>query len=338
MTSKKESKPSSRTARFMIGILVALLALVAAYVIVCLVIGPMKYRAFYSAARLEETYPGRSQGFVPQGVTGKDGEDWKLVCGYMMKEKPSRLYVLSADGTQTMIELMTEDGKPYTGHAGGLTAAGDYVYISNAHKLFLLPLSDILNAKDGDTLTFAGHVDVPVNASFCSSDGEYVYVGEYHADGYETDESHKIKTADGDWQALVLGYRLDQEAPFGLASIPAVAYAVRDEVQGFSVLPDGEVVLSCSGGFSPSHLWVYTANGDPDKKLTLEDNDLPLYILDSRRLSSDMRLPHMSEDLEYRNGRLFIGFEAGALKFGAGLLPATVRQIASLEIPIAGKE
>jgi hypothetical protein len=35
----------------------------------------------------------------------------------------------------------------------------------------------------------------------------------------------------------------------------------------------------------------------------------------------------MSEDIEYRDGEIYIGFEAGAKKYGAGLLPFSVRSV-----------
>ena len=34
-----------------------------------------------------------------------------------------------------------------------------------------------------------------------------------------------------------------------------------------------------------------------------------------------LKMPHMSEDIEYRNGSLYIAFESAARKYGAGLLP-----------------
>ena len=61
--------------------------------------------------------------------------------------------------------------------------------------------------------------------------------------------------------------------------------------------------------------------------LSASSGKLPTYILDSKRLAGSVKTPHMSEDIEYRNGEIFIGFEAGAKKYGAGLLPFSERNV-----------
>ena len=284
------------------------------------------YRDFFSAAGFENRLPGSAEGFVPQGVTATGDGAVRIVCGYMNNDHPSRVYVLRGADNKIRVDLFSEDGTPYTGHAGGITAAGEYVYISNAHKLFVLRLADLLGADDKAKLSFIGHIEVPVNASYCSSDGKMIYVGEFHAEGYDTDESHRTVTADGTYQAWTVGYRLDPEAPLGVAESyrPAVTYAMRDDVQGFAVLPDGRVALSCSHGYSSSHLFLYKP--EAVKKKSAKSR---IVILDSTCLESEMKMPRMSEDLEYRENRLLMSFESGAMKFGAGLIPGTTKRLAS---------
>ena len=170
-------------------------------------LGPVIYPDFYKNMEKVQTIPDLAEGFVPQGVTriGDDGP--LLICGYMSGKSASRVYVCGQDGIIRKILLTYADGKTYTGHAGGLTAAGDYVYISNASKLFVLDTKALLAAPDGSSLAFLGSFEVPCRSSFCSSDGENIYVGEYHAPGYDTRESHRVKTADGEsYQAIVFAY------------------------------------------------------------------------------------------------------------------------------------
>ena len=337
---KKKTRTEKRSGRILKRVLIALVALVAVYVALCLFLGQLLYPAFYHSASFGQAFADRGAGFVPQGVT-KTVSGETLVCGYMNGKGASRLYVYAPDGQQKTILLQTETGEAYTGHAGGVTAAGDWIYISNAHKLFVLPLSDMLAAPDGGTLAFLGHVDVPVNASYCSSTDGMLYVGEYHDVGYETDERHRTETGTGVYQALTLGYRLDQNGAFGLAepALPVIVYATPDAAQGFAVLPDGRVAVSCSHGFRTSHLFVYDV-GDPEGSIDLSEEldgaapgegTLPLVLLDGARLRLDLEMPRMSEDMDVRDGRLLIGFEAGAKKFGAGLLPLSVRRIAVIE-------
>ena len=196
-------------------------------------------------------------------------------------------------------------------------------------KIFVLDREAVLSAEDGASVAFIGHFDVPCRSSFCSTDGKMLYVGEYHKDGYETDESHKTDTADGVYQAMTFAYRLSDTGEFGIENteIPEAVYATLDIVQGFAMLPDGTAALSCSGGFAPSRLRFYRADGEADSVFPYKGKALPLYVLDSRRVLETVAMPHMSEDLEYRNGHLYIGFEGGAKKFGARLLPFSMKNV-----------
>ncbi|MBQ6266899.1 MAG: hypothetical protein IJK64_03930 [Clostridia bacterium] len=310
--------------------LAALLALVA-------LIGAFFWRIAYpdymNARTAVADVPGvQDSAYVPQGATYLAAGDCYISCGYMNDDTDSRLFLLR-DGAATCIILQRADGSAYGGHAGGVTCAGNYVYISNQSQLFVLDAQALLAAQDGDTVAFLGSIPVPCNASFCSCDGALLYVGEYHADGYETDESHRVTTPDGsEYQALVFAYRVDPAAQFGLETAPCAAYAVCDEIQGFAVTPDGTAVLSQSAGFSNAKLLQYRGGGEPDGTVTIGVAALPLYALDSLRQTATMKLPRMSEDLECCDGQILVSFEACAKKFYPQLLPFAEDQMVLLAL------
>ncbi|MBR0081612.1 MAG: hypothetical protein IJP98_02600 [Clostridia bacterium] len=326
-------KKASKGKKVFAGIAIGLAAVIALYTLFCLIAPPFVYPDFFRQAEAVQTIPGLWGGFVPQGVT-KTASGSVLVCGYMQQDAPSRIYRLDPDGSVSELLLRRENGDEYGGHAGGLTAAGDYVYISNASKIFVLDAASVEAAQDGDTLTFLGHFEVPCRSSFCSSDGTMLYVGEYHAPGYDTEDSHRVETADGTaFQAIVFAYRLDPQGEWGVAeaTVPAAAYAFCDKVQGFAVTADGRAYLSCSSGLADSKLHCY-AVGTPDRTFSTGDAEIPLTVLDETRRIDTLTMPHMSEDLEADGDRLLMGFEAGALKFGAGLLPFSVRSVMALTL------
>ena len=313
--------------RVLIIIAAALAAVLLIYGVVWLAMGWVVYPQFYSGVRQVHRLPDLWGGFIPQGTTYQNGTYY--VCGYMTGDENSRLYVYSGDSVKKII-LLREDGSDYGGHAGGVTAAGDFIYISNASKLFVLKRAEVDAAGDGDTVKFMGHIEVPCRASFCSSDGKNVYVGEYHAEGYETEDSHIVAASDGEkYAALVFAYALDSAQPLGIAAqpVPSAVYAVCDKVQGFAVDDKNRAVLSCSSGLEPSLLRTYDLAGKADS----EFEGAPLYILDSKRAVSTLKIPHMSEDLEFRDGKLMFSFEAGAKKFGGGILPCSVCSLSELE-------
>lgn len=278
---------------------------------------PFQFPNYFSARTAVAELPDLAEGFVPQGITYLTEEDVYLLCGYMDDETASRLYVLK-NGAYTRILLRHPDGSVYTGHAGGITAAGDFVYVSNNKRLYVLDKQRVLRAGNGDELSFLGHVAVPCRASFCSSDGERVYVGEYHKDeNYPTDPSHALTAPDGSvFKALTFGYTVSPEAPFGLLSeTPAAAYSMYDEIQGFAMLPDGLAALSCSDASTSSGLHFYDCAGEADGVFRMDGADIPLYYLAEARAVEKIKLPRMSEDIEYRDGDILIVFEAGARKF-----------------------
>jgi len=309
-------------------IMIAMLALV--MVFYSLFLG-VKYIRFYKVSDKLQKIPGLMGGFVPQGTTRLEDDDLWLVCGYLSGGKSSRIYRLDGHGDSSVIYLQKEDGSTYTGHAGGITAAGDYVYISNASKLFVLRAEDVVNALDGETLAFIGHIDVPCRASFCSSDGQMVYVGDYHAMGYSTAANHLIAATDGTInQAVTYGYRLG-DGEFGVAdaSCPSIAYSTVDKVQGFA-LAEGKAFLSCSAGFADSKLRIYDAKG-ADGTIEVNGKAVPLVILDSNRASDVLTMPNRSEDIEIRDDLLYVGFEGGARKFALGIYPFSLRNIMAVD-------
>ena len=320
-------KNKKKKGRTLTVVLICVAAVIALYFAVSLLAAPVFYPGFYKRSEKVCTIPDLWRDFIPQGVTLTDSGK-VLICGYSPGSEPSRIYRID-DGKAVKILLNKEDGSRYTGHAGGITAHGKYVYISNASKIFVLDASDIESAKDGDVLGFIGHFEVPCRSSFCSSGPDGLLVGEYHADGYETDASHEITTPDGSLHAaMIFLYAFSDEAEFGvLSDAPLRAYSVRDKVQGAAFAGSGKMALSCSGGLSSSGLHFYSVDGEPDAETRIGRYKLPIYILDSKRIAGSVKTPHMSEDIEYRNGEIYIGFEAGAKKYGAGLLPFSERNV-----------
>ena len=210
-----------------------------------------------------------------------------------------------------------------------ITSSGDYVYISNASKIFILRLKDVLSTPSGDKLSFIGHFSVPCRSSYCSSDGNYLYVGEYYAPGYNTDESHSLTTLDGKTHnAITFAFPLDKDGKAGTE--PVMVFSTSDKVQGFAAF-SGKVALSVSAGLKESTILFYDGSG-VDSSFSYNGVDIPLIILDSNRLIKKLDAPHMSEDLEYRNGILAVAFEAGAKKYGMGLVPSSERSIRGMEI------
>ena len=92
-------------------------------------------------------------------------------------------------------------------------------------------------------------------------------------------------------------------------------------------------MLSTSAGAASSHLYIYDCTGKPSTgSISYGGKDVPLYCLDSEVLVDTVKMPHMSEDLDYHDGKVCIAFEAGAHKYGGGLIPFSLKHIMGFEL------
>jgi len=318
-------------------ILIIIVAVILAAYALAVVSKPIVYSEFYKASQKFVNIPGLKENFVPQGVSRLEKEGITLICGYMTGDQNSRLYLIYDNDKDNpkFINLLREDGSVYTGHAGGVSANGDYVYISNQSKIFVLSKEEAINANAGDSVSFLGYFDVPSRSSFCSCDGKYLYVGEYFAEGYETDETHSMATSDGENNALLFAYEISEGSEYNIKDTdsPSFAISLPDKVQGFAVKNSAHAFVSCSEGLHESHLYEYDLSKAPEETIVIGENTLKAKVLDSSSLSKETRLPRMSEDLEIiDDNSLLVGFESGAKKFGYGLIPFTVREVRILSV------
>lgn len=326
MIASEKKKKRGATVLAVISCVLASLILI--YCVVDLS-APLFFAEFYKDAKKSVKIPGLNEAFVPQGFAYSEALGSYLVCGYMSNSEQSRIYVVDDDGEYKEIRLKKENGDNYTGHAGGISCNGSDVYISNNKKIFYLSAETLKNAKDLESVAFEGSFDVPCRSSFTFCDEEMLWVGEFYTDGYNTDVTHKLGTADGEHNAFIFGYKLDENGDFGVGNteMPDVVYSVCDKVQGMCMTQGGKVVLSTSYGLANSELKIYDVSNATKLQYKYKDNILPLYVLDSTCMEKTVVMPLGSEDIDIHNGKVIIGFEFAAKKFGGGLLPFAIENI-----------
>lgn len=287
---------------------------------------------FYKEAQREFSIPDIGNGFIPQGITFADDGN-TLVCGYWDKSgHPSPIYTLDKDGELISSAMLADaEGKPFTGHSGGLTVHGEYVYLAGSSKgcLYVFDYGEIISAGNGGTVRYIGTFDTKssddkIRVSFTATDGERLYVGEYYKEqGYNTPDSHKLVTTAGEAHGgLALGYEYSdsEDAVFGLKPTPSVAYSLPDIVQGMC-FDNGSVFVSCSAGLNFSNIMRYDLEkARSEKTISVLGCELPLYELDSASQTAVLKLAPMSEEIEIKDGRIYIMCEAASNKFIFGKL------------------
>jgi hypothetical protein len=262
------------------------------------------YSDYYSIESTLCDNPGLSDGFVCQGICALENEGKIFVSGYMADKSASRIYVTDYESNSYFVNLALENGKAFTGHAGGIAVWGDRVYIANGSKLYFASAKSILNSKNGDSVTITVGAEVNNSASFVFADEEHVYVGEFHDGGaYITD--HPYETKNGTQYAIVSKYtHNDLTAPVKIYSIP-------DKVQGMCITDSGKIIFSTSYGLTDSEYLVYEEDSAKDSGLTLDGASV--YLLEDciKQISG----PAMGEELDFSNGKVITLTESASDKY-----------------------
>lgn len=270
--------------------------------------------------------PEIHSGYAPQGIAYSAEKDVYLTTGYD-GENETVLYVVE-DGVSRRVLLADEKGEILRGHGGGITCTKDCVYIANDSSLQQYSLQEILSAKSMERVVSTGKHAVDNAASFCFSDDERLFVGEfYRAGNYETDEAHHFKTPNGDEnKAIVSCYALDENGL--LADVyPEYTISITGLVQGIAVKGD-TFILSRSYGLANSELEYYLELRSAERMMkltfakdeTIAPKEVPLYYLDSTNLTKTIVLPAFSEDLTIVGDRVVVTNESACNKYIIGKL------------------
>ncbi len=339
MENRKNLTVGQKIAKWIGIVLGGLVALVAVIVLCLHLFTPLVFRDFFGNTDKEYLIPGLGDGLVPQGYAYVPEQEVYLQCGYMTDgESASRVYVTNAKDTKDTryIELVTADGAPYLGHTGGITAAGDFVWLANDGEgedncVWVLSLTELLAAENGSRITLTTKFQSETRAACCFADDQYLWVGEFNdGEQYVTDASHKFTVSGGENFALVCAYPLDASSVYGVAFTeadgkavftPALALSVTNKVQGFTRTPEG-FALSTSYGLSTSHIYFHkdVTKGEADSSIKVNGTDVPVYFLDEDSLTHDLSAPPMTEEIFVKDGRLYVLLESACNKYIFGNL------------------
>ena len=275
------------------------------------------YQRFYDCAVPGVVIPGLAEGFIPQGVTWLAEGSAFLFAGYREDGKNSALLMVDAE-TGTLVRevlLLNTDGSVYSGHAGGVCATENDIYVSNAGKLFRLSMAAFRALPYSSACAFEQEIAVPVTASWCCCADNVLWVGEFqYGVEYPTDKSHKARTADGMYSAWGCGYVIGED---GIGETPDYIVEIPDRIQGMTTL-NGDVWLSQSYGRKNSSLLMrfeQVFSRAPNAAADIGGREVPVWYLDKNAGKSAMMAPPMTEGLCSADGSVCVLFESAALKY-----------------------
>ena len=271
------------------------------------------YFDFFLHSKGEFLVPGLDAAFVPQGFDYVQEDETYLISGYMSDDTAARVYVRDGEGNTHFVSLLRGDGSPYVEHAGGLCHNGKYLYVAGPGGVDVFSLADVLAGHDPWQL---GKIETGYDMAYCSFYNGYLLTGDfYYPETYETPTAHRLITPAGELNpSLMTVFQADSAAPFGIDPAPVAAISTTERVQGVCFNGD-TVILSTSYSVNSSHLYAYRFDESRQGTATVLGESVPLYYLDSANLTETVISPPMSEELVYKDGRVYVLNESACNKY-----------------------
>ncbi len=298
-------------------LLIALISVVSLLLVVWLglwIARAIAYNDYISHKETVSKIPALGDGFVPQGLAYAE-DDVYLHSGY---NGDAIAIHLTVGKEEKEIIPVDKSGNVWEGHGGGITRAGKYVYVATDGQLIIFEYDALLGAQDGDCVANVGTFKVDTAASFCFTDGNRIYVGEFYRPVvYETDPAQHYTTPAGDEnKAIVSCYALLEDGSIA-DKYPLYSISIRSQVQGFAV-KDNVFILSSSWGVNSSKLDFYRGLGTAGATISISGMEVPLYYLDSSNHIKTVNMPAFSEGIDIVENRVIISFESACNKYIIG--------------------
>lgn len=276
--------------------------------------------SYYKNSTKAFVIPGISEGYIAQGLSYDKETDNFFLTGYMNNHSASPIYVVNKSSKKLVnsVRMSNPDGSAFTGHAGGLSVAGDKVFVAGSADecLYVFNKADILNAENKSSVKYVDIIEVKdftdgIGVAFTTIHDNLVYAGEFYREGpYPTRESHKIPTKAGYNKALAVGFSID-----GNNATPEVVYSIPDNIQGMCFTEEG-ILLSESWGLAFSYIHKYNyADIKQNGTFNILGKEVPLYILEEANKTTKYKIAPMSEEIEYVDGEVYISNESASNKY-----------------------
>lgn len=265
------------------------------------------YADYYRIWSREARNPGLNKGYVPQGCTFNDDENYFVTVGYMKDESASRIYKIDKKNRKIQYYSLVSEGENFYGHTGGIQYARGNFYIANESDGIYEFSAKLLGSQN--VVEIGSAIKIDNHSSFVFSDDEFLFVGEFNDDkkyACNNEFSFNGKTH----KAMVAKY------DFGDFENPVALYSIPNQIQGFAITDEGTIVLSRSYGMVSSNFYIFNSWAIEDTGA--EINGAKVYFLDKDNASKNLKAPAMSEDLDYRNGKVLYLSESACNKYVLG--------------------
>ncbi len=289
------------------------------------------YKIFFKNFKSDFIIPGLFEGIIPQGICYISKTDTFAVSGYYEDGLfPSMLMLISAKtGKFTKaFPLQNVDGKDYFGHAGGIAASDDYIYITSESTCYIFEIDSLEKLKNGETLKFKSNFKLNTKGSFACFYNDILWTGDFIESSDKARECAKkitTLTSGETFYAYCEGYVLKDGLPDikkinseNNGYIPDYMIAIPEQVQGMCFTHSGKLVFSTSyGRKNNSKIYVYEDVLLTDRvgTYTIDGTEIDLLACGSNLLKETIIAPPMAEGIVQVDSSQYIIFESGAEKY-----------------------
>ena len=307
------------------------------------------FGAFFEYFKESSVVPGLLEGVIPQGICYDEASGYLLITGYYEKEKhPSVLMAMDAQNGKLIgaYPLKKTDGTDYFGHAGGIAASQNTVYITSEQECYAFSSYLLNNIKTGAAIQFQSKFRLNTQGSFACYYNNILWIGDF----VESDE--KVKEAISDittlengqtFYAYCEGYTLVDGLPNikninseANGYIPDYMLAIPEQVQGMAFSKANKILFSTSyGRKNNSKIYVFEDVLENEKTGTkiIDGKEVDFYACSNGELIEEIVAPPMSEGMANHPDGVYIAFESGAHKYrsGGGKFPTDKLYFSTIE-------
>lgn len=289
------------------------------------------YKDFFKEFKSDFTIPGLFEGIIPQGFCYIGEIDAFAISGYYEDSTfPSMIMLVDSESGRftKAFPLENVDGNTFFGHAGGLAASDDYVYLTSDETCYVFEINQLKNLKNGEVLKFQSNFKLNTYGSFACFNEGILWTGDFIESSEEARaNSKKITTLDSGetFYAYCEGFVLKDGLPDvkkinseNTGYIPDYIMAIPEQVQGMTFTHSGKIIFSTSyGRKNNSKIYVYDDVLRTEKVGTykIEETEIDILACSTDLLTETIIAPPMAEGIVHGENRQYIIFESGAEKY-----------------------
>ncbi len=290
-----------------------------------------EYGDFFKEFTSDFTIPGLFEGIIPQGICYIETLKMYAVSGYFKDgEFPSMIMLIDEDSGKFLkaFQLQDVDGNNYYGHAGGLAASDDYIYLTSEYICNIFSVEGLKTLKNGENLKFESNFKLNTDGAFACVNEGILWTGDFmESSDDERKNARKITTlSSGEtFYAYCEGYTLNNGLPDVKkinsqtnGYIPDYVLAIPEQVQGMAFTNSGKLIFSTSyGRRNNSQIYIYDDVLLSEKVGTysVDGTDIELLACSSDLLKKVITAPPMAEGIVLTEKGQYLIFESGASKY-----------------------